>query len=114
MDQMPQDYQGYPGYPVQPAPQTSTLAIISLIAGIVSFILLPFLGGIAAIITGGLAKKEIREGAGRFTGEGMATAGQVLGWINVVLIVIPLCIIVILALLGPSIGNIFSNIMLDI
>lgn len=111
MNQMPQ---GYQGYPVQPAAQTSTLAIVSLVAGIVSFILLPLLGGIAAIITGGMAKKEIRDGGGRLTGQGMATAGQVLGWINVVLIVIPLCLIIILALLGPSIGNVFSNIILDI
>lgn len=111
MNEMPQ---GYQGYPVQPATQTSTLAVISLIAGIVSFILLPLLGGIAAIITGGLAKKEIREGGGRYSGEGMATAGQILGWINVVLVAIPVCLIVILALLGPSIGNVFSNIIIDL
>jgi hypothetical protein len=68
-------------------PQNSTLAIISLIAGIVSFILLPFLAAIAAVVTGHLAKKQIRESNGMVTGNGMATAGLVLGYINLGLVV---------------------------
>jgi hypothetical protein len=32
----------------------------------------------------------------------------------VVLCVLPVCVIVILALLGPAIGNVFSNILIDI
>lgn len=72
--------------------QTSSLAVISLISGIASFFILPLLGAIAAIITGNMAKKEIRQGAGRLSGEGMATAGLILGWINIALGVIGLCI----------------------
>ncbi|KAA3643603.1 MAG: pilus assembly protein [Chloroflexi bacterium] len=33
---------------------------------------------------------------------------------GVVLVVIPICVIVLLALLGPAIGDVFSNIILDI
>ncbi len=39
-------------------PQTSTLAIISLIAGVLGFTMLPLVGSIAAILTGYAARKE--------------------------------------------------------
>ncbi len=48
------------------------------------------------------------------SGDGLATAGLVLGYLQIVFVVVPVCVIVILALLGPAIGNIFSNIIMDI
>lgn len=74
--------------------QTSSLAVISLICGIASFFIVPLLGAIAAIITGNMAKKEIRQSAGRLTGEGMATWGMILGWVNIALSLIGLCLAV--------------------
>jgi tetrahydromethanopterin S-methyltransferase subunit C len=62
--------------------RTSSLAVVSLISGIASFFIVPLLGAIAAIITGNMAKKEIRQSSGRLGGSGMATWGQILGWIN--------------------------------
>ncbi len=86
-------YQDYNQMPPQVyGPQSSSLAVISLIAGIASFFILPLLGAIAAVITGGMAKKEIRASHGRMTGEGMATAGQILGWINIALAVAGICL----------------------
>jgi len=41
-------------------PQTSTLAIISLIAGVLGFTMLPLVGSIAALLTGYAARKETR------------------------------------------------------
>ncbi len=41
-----------------PVRQNSTLAIISLVAGILGWTLLPFLGSLVAIVTGHLARKE--------------------------------------------------------
>lgn len=70
----------------------SSLAIISLIAGIVGILFLPVIGGIVAVITGYKARDEIRESAGTVGGEGMATAGLVLGWIGIGLWAIGLCI----------------------
>jgi ABC-type spermidine/putrescine transport system permease subunit II len=64
-------------------PQTSSLAVISLISGIASYFVVPMLGAIAAIITSNMAKKEIKESAGQLTGEGLAQAGMILGWINI-------------------------------
>ena len=72
--------------------QTSSLAVISLISGIASFFIVPLLGAIAAVITGNMAKKEIRQSAGRLSGEGMATWGMILGWVNIALSVIGLCL----------------------
>lgn len=68
-----------------PTLQTSSLAVISLICGIVSWVLLPVLGSLAAVITGHLARKEIRNAPQRLTGDGMAVAGLVLGYLSLAL-----------------------------
>jgi hypothetical protein len=67
-----------------PVRQNSALAIISLVAGILGWTLLPFLGSIAAIICGHMARKEIRENPA-LTGDGMARGGLILGWTSVIL-----------------------------
>jgi len=90
-------YQSPP--PPEYGQQTSSLAVISLVAGIASYFIIPFLGAIAAIITGNMAKKEIHKSAGRLSGLGMAKWGVILGWINVGLSVVGLCL-ALLSILG--------------
>ena len=95
--------------PVYPAPalkRESSLAIVSLIAGIVGWTILPFIGSIVAVITGHLAKKEIRESGGTMSGDGMALAGLILGYtmIGVALLVLVL-IIVGMALFIPAVAG---------
>jgi hypothetical protein len=86
--------------PMQPVQRTSTAAIISLVAGIAGVVqILPLIGPVAAIIAGHMAKKEIKASAGTVGGNGMATAGLILGYITVALIVIALCL-VLLSVLG--------------
>jgi len=98
-----------PGLPPPYYPQqSSSLAVVSLVAGITSFVFLPLLGAITAIITGQMAKNEIRQSRGRLGGEGMATAGVILGWINLALVVIPLCCFVLFFLLLPMVGVVLS------
>jgi len=83
--------QNYPqnvNYTILP---TSILAIISLIAGILSFVMLPLIGAVIAIWTGYEARKETRSVPPRAAGDGMATAGIVLGWIHLGLVVVTLC-----------------------
>jgi hypothetical protein len=53
--------------------------------GIIGWIFLPIVGAIIAVITGHMARKEIRESNGLLGGEGMATAGLVLGYSNIAL-----------------------------
>jgi hypothetical protein len=77
-----------PAPPPAPAPvpppaairQTSTLAVVSLVMGLLGWTLLPWLGSIAAVITGHLARAEIRRNPEGMDGDGMAIAGLVLGW----------------------------------
>ena len=70
---------GYPGYPAYPMPRpTNGLAIASLVLGIVW---VWWVGSILALIFGYTARKQIRE-RGQ-SGDGLAIAGIVLGWVGV-------------------------------
>lgn len=70
---------------------SSTLAIVSLIAGILGFTFVPMLGAIIALITGYMARSETRSIPPRASGDGMATAGIIMGWIQVGLFVVGIC-----------------------
>lgn len=64
-----------------PAPTTS-YATTSLIMGVLGWTLIPIVGGIIAVITGHLAKKDIRQSEGLLGGDGIASAGLFLGYLN--------------------------------
>ena len=67
-------------------PRSNSLAVASLVFGIMSWILCPFLGGLLAVILGHTARGQIRRtGEG---GGGMATAGLVLGYIHLAAVVL--------------------------
>jgi len=67
----------------QPSVPTSGLAIASLVLGIGGLTILPLLGSILALLFGYMARADIRRRRGEVTGEGLALAGIVLGWISV-------------------------------
>jgi hypothetical protein len=60
-------------------PQTSGLAIASLVLGLVPVV--PIAGSILAIVFGNIARRQIDDSHGAYTGRGMAVAGIILGWI---------------------------------
>jgi len=66
---------------------TSTTAVVSFIFGILSWVLLPVIGAIVAIVCGHMARAEIRRQPTTLEGNGFAVAGLVLGWTHVVLMV---------------------------
>jgi hypothetical protein len=70
---------------------SSTLAIISLVAGILGFTIFPVIASIVAIWTGYAARKETRSVPPTASGDGMATAGIVMGWIQIGLAVVSIC-----------------------
>ena len=70
---------------------TSTLAIVSLVAGILGFTILPVVATIVAIITGYMARKETRAVPPTAAGDGLATAGIIMGYVQIGLIVISIC-----------------------
>jgi hypothetical protein len=69
----------------------STLAIVSLISGILGFTVFPFIGSIVAIITGYMARQETRAVPPTVSGDGMATAGIIMGYVGVGIVVIGIC-----------------------
>ena len=72
---------------------TNTMAIVSFVFGIASYVVCPVVGGIVAVITGHMARGQIRR-TGE-SGNGFAIAGLVLGYIHLVLAVITIVILVI-------------------
>ena len=84
------------------AQTTETLAIWSLVLGIISFVVCPVVGAIAAIITGTKGKKAIRNSGYAKSGAGMATAGQILGWVNIAFSVIGIGLAVAIAVFVSS------------
>ncbi len=92
---MAQNYDYNYGQPSGYAPRTSVAAIASLILGILGLIqVLPLIGSIAGLILGYAAKNEIARSNGAISGEGLAKAGIILGWIGVGLAVIVMCLVV--------------------
>jgi hypothetical protein len=91
----PPSASGGGGYDARP-PQANQKAFWSMILGILAIAPCGPFAGIPALVLGRFAKKEIAAADGVQGGEGMATAGVVLGWISVA-ITITLLIIVVLS-----------------
>jgi hypothetical protein len=68
----------------QPLP-TSSAAIVSIAAGVASWVLLPMLAALVAIVAGHMARGEIRRSGGQIQGDALALVGLVLGYINLLL-----------------------------
>lgn len=104
--------QAPPPPPPAPEKRVSYWAIISLIAGLLNFKFPPF-GAIAALITGYVAKNEIKKSNETIEGNGLATAGIVLGWVGIVfsLIVLTLVILTFIGIISgtPIICGSFIN-----
>jgi len=82
--------------------QTSTWAIVSLVATL-SFFFLPvvgFVGPIVGIVTGNMAKKEIKESGGVLKGENLAKIGIIVGWILIGLEIVGLICAVLSTIFG--------------
>lgn len=79
---------------------SSTLAMVSMIAALLGFTLFPVIGGIVAIIIGYMARKETRSIPPTASGDGMATAGIIMGWIQIGLLIIGICCFLLVFVLG--------------
>lgn len=107
---MTDQYSQQPYSTIPTQPKDSTLALLSMIFGIAAYVVLWGIGAIAAIILGHMAKNEIKKSAGMLKGNGMATAGLILGYVQIGLFVLSVCVITILALSAGSISDVFNNI----
>ena len=94
-----------PGTGGYAAPQTNPKALWAMILGILGIVSCGVLAGIPALILGNSAQKEIAQSGGAQTGEGMAKAGVIMGWIAVALAVLGIVVIIILAATGALTSN---------
>jgi len=83
----------YPGPLAAVAPPTNQLAIVSLVAGIASYVMLPVIGAVVAVITGHMARSQIKR-TGE-SGNGLALAGLILGYVHLALGLIVLLVVVV-------------------
>ncbi len=97
-------------YPDTPQPLNS-LAIVSLVTGITSYVAVPFLGALAAVITGHMAKNQIKANPGKYSGEGLATTGLILGYIHLALFVISVILFILAIAMLPSLVDWFNGLM---
>jgi len=96
---------GYPpGPPAHPLPgagparPTNPLAIVSLVLGILGLVLFFGVASIPAVITGHIARRQIRERDEE--GAGIALAGLILGWIGIALVALFIAFFVVLLGIG--------------
>jgi hypothetical protein len=64
--------------------RTNTLAIVSMVAGIVGWVAIPLLAHIVAVVTGHMARGQIRGSAGAEDGDAFALIGLVLGYLGLI------------------------------
>jgi hypothetical protein len=78
----------------------STAAIVSLVCGILCWVMiLPVIGAIVAVVAGHMARSEIRAANGRVGGAGMAKAGLILGYAHLALLALIFCAIIAIGML---------------
>ncbi|MDZ7733745.1 MAG: DUF4190 domain-containing protein [Acidimicrobiia bacterium] len=95
----------YP-YPPQPTRRTNTLAVISFVLGLVGLTGFCLLTGIPALILGYKATAASSgDAAGAEDGEGLATAGIVLGWISTVVSVLIIAFFVAMMAFGIAVSD---------
>ena len=83
------DYEQPGGYNYAPPPNpNSSLAISSLILGVLSFVCFSILTAVPAVICGHMALNQIRRGEVAESNRGLAIAGLVLGYINILLVLL--------------------------
>jgi len=88
---------------------TSTLAIVSMIAGILGFTIFPVIATIVALVTGYAARKETRAVPPQVGGDGLATAGIIMGWVQVGLTVVGICCVAAYFVFGLSLIGLSAN-----
>jgi uncharacterized protein DUF4190 len=83
------------------AQQSSGKSTAALVLGILGLVLCPLICSVLALVFGYQARREIDGSGGRLTGRGNATAGIVLGWIGVAIVVAFIGLVI----LGLAVGD---------
>lgn len=94
--------------PLQSVLPASGMAIASLVTGILGF-MGPVLFSIIVLVTGYAARKETRAVPPSASGDGLATAGIIMGWVQIGLAAFAICVVVTLLLLGVGVWASFGS-----
>lgn len=86
------------GMPDEQVKTTSPKAIWSLVLGIVALTCLGCIAGVPAIICGHMALAHIKKSAGLFTGDGMAIAGLIMGYLSLAMMIVVIPILAAIAI----------------
>ena len=80
-----------PGWgPQGTPPPNDTKAILALVMAIGSYVLIPLVLAVVALVLASMSSRDIQASGGRLGGSGLVTAAKVLAWINIALCVIAL------------------------
>jgi hypothetical protein len=89
---------GAPAYGVvQP---TSSMAMVSLILGILGWTVLPVIGSVVAVVFGHLGLSEIDRSGDQLSGRGMAQVGLILGYSALAVQLLSVVLFVVLPIFG--------------
>ncbi len=90
--------------------RTNPLAVTSLVLGVLSFVLCGPLSAIPGLVTGFMARRQIRESNGAEQGDGLAVAGIATSAVGLAISVLAVLAIVALTFLGRSATSTFSRV----
>ncbi len=88
--------------PTSVSRSTSFSAVVSLVLGCLAWLGLPVIGALGAVVSGHLARREIRVSGGHLDGGGIALTGLVLGYAQIALIVAAIVAITAIALVAVA------------
>lgn len=91
---------GYPGYQ-RPLPNDG-LAVAALVTGIAGWFICPIIGGVLAVIFGYMARNNIKASNGTLGGDAFATAGIILGFIQLGLVLLGIIAWVIIVIVAST------------
>lgn len=99
----PQPVYGYA--PMMPRRETNSMAVASLVLSLCG--ILCYFPAIGGVITGHIARKQIKQDPQRYEGEGLALAGLIVGWILTGLMLVGLLfyILVIVVAVGAGVST---------
>ncbi len=89
-------------------PRTNPMAVVSLVLGLLSFVLCGPFSAIPGLITGFSARRQIRESAGAEQGDGVAVAGIATSAVGLALSGVAVLAIIAVTFLGRSASSHFS------
>ena len=94
----------YPPLPPHSAPRRSGKAVAALVLGILGVVTCGPFAAIPAIVVGRSAQREIDASGGLVTGRGSATAGVVLGWVEIAIMALGAIVVAAIYVFGGDVG----------